>query len=540
MSSKLNSKGKLVMAVSSVLTSVVVLGMASFAWMTMSTKPEAKGMQFLVGADDATLISTDSKNFYSVVDLSETFNTEISELKPVSTIDGLNWFVCDYTNKGDVVEDKFVLLNWCKDSNHYKVGATHNHCDNGFYAYTDIWVKTDADKAAIRLSVPHDERFTNSQLNHKDYEESSGSYVLSFDYVELEGKNDKGETVTNKGVKVLRQGPETCARVGMLIYPPVDSEDENYKPVDENYPNVVLKETQDPREIWDEENPENNPVFYIYEPNADSRSELDKQDKEYKTDTYISGLDMQSQSVTTGDKVVESGGMPEGFYRGSEGKYIPTYPIMAKEESEPEPEPELEPEPEPVDGEEPNPDVTPSPSPTAKPHPTGGKVIEAGPAVFPPERLIVQTSTTWNEMTIDEEASAEATAETNPKLSYVDNMKYLKVNEKLTELIDNLMLNKFINLGGFYSEDLIKTKFYKEENQLQHVTGGNQDYILEGIDYRTIEEDSASQVIFELERDEVRQIRLYFWIEGQDVDCWNDVSGMNFLVRLEFATTILE
>ena len=34
--------------------------------------------------------------------------------------------------------------------------------------------------------------------------------------------------------------------------------------------------------------------------------------------------------------------------------------------------------------------------------------------------------------------------------------------------------------------------------------------------------------------DEIKKIRIYFWIEGQDIDCWNHMAGGNIFANLEF------
>ena len=46
---------------------------------------------------------------------------------------------------------------------------------------------------------------------------------------------------------------------------------------------------------------------------------------------------------------------------------------------------------------------------------------------------------------------------------------------------------------------------------------------------------TSSDVILTLEEDKPVKIRLFVWIEGQDVDCWNDVAAGSFVVNLELA-----
>ncbi|MBR6522634.1 MAG: hypothetical protein IKT47_08185 [Oscillospiraceae bacterium] len=46
---------------------------------------------------------------------------------------------------------------------------------------------------------------------------------------------------------------------------------------------------------------------------------------------------------------------------------------------------------------------------------------------------------------------------------------------------------------------------------------------------------TSSDVILTLEEGKPVKIRLFVWIEGQDVDCWNDVAAGSFVVNLELA-----
>lgn len=41
-------------------------------------------------------------------------------------------------------------------------------------------------------------------------------------------------------------------------------------------------------------------------------------------------------------------------------------------------------------------------------------------------------------------------------------------------------------------------------------------------------------VMSTIEVGEVKMIRVYFWIEGQDIDCWNQIAGGNIFANLEF------
>jgi hypothetical protein len=45
----------------------------------------------------------------------------------------------------------------------------------------------------------------------------------------------------------------------------------------------------------------------------------------------------------------------------------------------------------------------------------------------------------------------------------------------------------------------------------------------------------ASKVILTLKQEDPVKVRLFIWLEGQDVDCWNDIAAGSFVVNLELA-----
>ncbi len=442
--------GKLAVAVSGVVASAVMLGSAAFAWYTLSTNPEIRGMQFTVGADETMLISIDEgKTFHRSVDLSDKLGEDMEIIRPVSTIDGLNWYVCDYqTGSGNIKQNEFFLLDWCDCTEKDDKGNTvHEYCSKaGFYAYTDIWVKSEG-KANIRLSVPND-------VDDYNKETSSGSYVLSYDLV------------NNTTVKLLSKGPETCARVGMLVFKETDSANPVVLGKDENGNDRDAK-TVDSSLI------EN---FFIYEPNADVRSELDKQSDKYMTDIYVSMMEIKGFDAKDLD------------YDESDGSYIQTYPIKGTHSA----------------------DIKTSYDSTSKTY----KPLSASPHVFNPLNLIVQSAAKWNAL------QPNSTDKTSV-------FSILSAND----LIMNLMVNSKIERGFFNATP--GTSFYDGRTANEKIEKTN-DYTTTAISANS----ATSQVLFEMNEGKVRQIRLFFWIEGQDIDCWNDVAGMNFIARIEFATEV--
>ncbi len=430
------------------VTSLAVLTTAGFAWYTLSTNPEISGMQVTLEGDRNIWISKNGADFFRHIDISAEMSSEMSTLRPVSTYDGLNWYVCDYhSSSGNIIEDEFFLKDWCISEEHGTEG--HTHCDNGgFFAYTDIWITTKAGSAKIRLSIPDsDERYGE--------EETSGCYVLSYDYsVDKEGV---------KTIKLMSRGPETCARVGFMVFDATSGEEDP----------VVLGKTENLAEKLKEEGFNKGYDFFIYEPNADVRSELNKQDSRYLTDIYVSQLRIKKLMI--GDTAFD--------YPASNGSYMQTFPIKQAEAQTLE------------DTEE----------------DSRGTLQQAAPALFPASKLIVQKAAAWN----------------SAKVSEMEEKTFTEADNAV-DLLNELMQNDCITRGRFANENTVQNALYNGANT----------YFPTALDSTPDTGNAASptsQHMFTLKAGEIRQIRLFFWIEGQDIDCWNDVAGMNFLTRIEFA-----
>ena len=113
-----------------------------------------------------------------------------------------------------------------------------------------------------------------------------------------------------------------------------------------------------------------------------------------------------------------------------------------------------------------------------------GKVTSLAPG-----QLIIQKTSDWNE-----EAANEA----------------LQAGKRLSS-------NEVNTLGRFVSP--------------QEIYGKNASVVSTG----TVTETIASNVILTLKQDDPVKIRMFIWLEGQDVDCWNDISAGSFIVNLELA-----
>lgn len=228
---------KLAAAGLSLLIAIVMLVTASLAWFSLSTNPEIGGMQVSLYTGRALLMSETEDGIYTeLLNLGEKFSRYV-DLKPVSTADGINWFLPEYEASGQLkpVYD-FTLDTTLYHANVSRFDETGKLLqdaelkaayERGAYVYADIWFKTQEDRAEVRLSVPS--RPANELDEWEQEQGSYGTYVL--------GTYKKQDAST----MVLDTEAQAAMRVGFLV----GEGTENQK-------------------------------FIIYEPNADQRSALTK------------------------------------------------------------------------------------------------------------------------------------------------------------------------------------------------------------------------------------------------------------------------
>ncbi len=400
----------------------VILVAASFAWFTLSTDPEIRGLTLTMATADFLYVSTDGSNWHQSADLSNEFKYYV-ELRPVSTYDGLNWFLPEYNEFGELLPIlEFTLDDTLEHANvyAYKTDASGNPIPSsplegielmeaqakGYYVYTDFFLMTGEDICDVRLSKPK-----NLEVL-QDWEVAQGFYG-SYAIANLI-ENDEGDLE----VSVLLAG-ESALRMGFLPLKVGDAA------LDDDG-NIIYE--------YSDVNEEDDYRFVIYEPNSDMRS---SDDKPGSTEIYV--IDYTFDSATYQD-----------------GNYIRTDPLalIAGNEQDPYQLKEIE-----------------------------------------PERLIIQRKSTWKNL-----------SDFNPG--------------ELTDDIENARVSRYVNMGEFVSDS---ASVYGEDRI---------------VDLGSIAQGNASDtVVVKLLKNRPLKIRLFVWIEGQDVDCWNDISADRFLVNLEFGGT---
>lgn len=457
-------KIRIIAAGVSIIAALVLLVSASVAWLTISTKPEVGGIHVGINAQRTLLLSrdTDVLEFNQYIDLTDDF-AYLTPLRPVSTVDGIHWFIPTYNTATGALNDpdEFILDTTLQYANVTTLAGNSNDIHNrsamydpeqpgqlkaaediqeltgaallersnqGYYVYTDFWMTTEEDNGCrVRLTIPHyptRDGFQKEEIDQGRY----GSYALQT-YALREGED-------GQQVALLSRNAETSMRIGLLLNPdqPASSQ------------------------------------FFIYEPNADRRSAANKP---------LGGEEEENGGIKV-DYVVDYR-FNEDSYKA--GAYFVTQPIRAVTKTR---------------------DVTDPDS--------GENVTETyiggEPTNIPTNRLLIQKSSDWD----------------------LDSLK-----EKLENGESPNSNDVQYPFGGFLDTANVYSALDKDENSEKDIN--NPDRIVDisdeaGAGHTDI---AGSSVIVTLTKDTPIKCRLFIWLEGQDVDCWNDISAGSFIVNLELA-----
>ena len=428
---------KLLAAITTLLIAVSMVVTMTYAWMTLSSSPVAEGIQITIGGGNTILVAPDFKTtvdgetyhypgpFSDKLNFSKYHEYDylgaVDSLLPVSTADGLNWFMPSYYD----ILDKEVLNGdasvgtlkpysefFC-DTDLTYANLTDSKSAKGHYIYLDFWVVSPGTDYILRVS---------------EGDENGGSFLLEIPEVV---KSENGYALDKTSGSV-----SASARIGflantavvtdntMLYYGQSYAFNGNYKKLRGTY-----------SENGDEYYPLDN-KFLIYEPNG---------------------------ILHTNDE--------------DNGSYIPTKPIGFKD----------------------------------------GVVSE----IDIRDRLAVQLQSVWNDestnsITLDEILK---TAITGKNIDSVEQAK---------ELFRNYIQNQ-------YNPYIIKGRFVQKISSLYGLAAGDNRVDsdeLAGLNFLGATEDTY---IVKLEKDVPQKIRMFIWIEGQDIDYASFADTKDFAVSIELA-----
>lgn len=192
-----------------VLAMMTVMVVAvSYAWKTLSTAPEANGIQISLGgrntimiAPDQTKISEDGNHLYHYPGkFSQTLNfnqyaqydylNAVSALAPVSTADGLHWYVPTYYAANDLaVINGMAAAGQIKPISQFYLDSTLSYANqtdpkaakNGNFVYLDFWVVSPGADYELRISRGDDGdgSFVIELMDPVQDDNASAGYSLS-------------------------------------------------------------------------------------------------------------------------------------------------------------------------------------------------------------------------------------------------------------------------------------------------------------------------------------------------------------------------
>ena len=357
---------------------------------------------------------------------------ELGGLNPVSTADGVNWFLPTYYNVTDEevqqgkvlsgslrnVED-FILDNKLEHGNLPKKNA--EEIEKGSYIYLDFWVVAPGGDYTLRLSTPV-----------AAGDNSGGSFLVDL----LQPVSSSG------GASYTLAYPENAAaaaaRVGFLANPNrlIDDTMLHYKDssyFDERYTSLQGFYYKSGTAVADENN-----RFTIYEPNADLH--------------------------------------PSGV--AADGSYVETKPIAL------------------VNG------------------------IPAEESVF--DRLTVQKTSSW------------VLANNGAGTAIEQRFQTALLGMDLSDTDEDKLKDAFYGdyLQGQISPYVTKGAFIKETSDLyQFGTSATAEEVA------SLDSSGATEDVYiiKLERNVPQRIRMFIWLEGQDVDCVDSVRSSSFAMNIELA-----
>lgn len=412
------------------MSAVMMMVMSSYAWMTVSTSPVAEGMQVMVGGGNTIMLAadlTDENGVHYPGDFSADLNlsqlvdmSALSKLQPVSTADGLRWYIPEYySSEDEAVQNHLAMMGAAKPINEFTEDKALSYADNctrgdsagegadGRYLYLDFWVVSP--EKDYELHVASSE------------EQGLGSFVIGWQDV---SRDDSGMTLVSAPAATAES-----IRVGFLVNQNT-AETSGY---DGKYP-ILRGMYQEPGQALEDFYYDLN-SFTIYEPNGDAHSENEALD----------------------------------------GKYVTTSPIGRR------------------DGE------------------LGLLNIS--------DRLCVQLSNLWDSSAQSEFAASVIEARNH---GVEDTPEAMREYFYITRL--QKQVSRYVNTGMFITDT----------DQLYHA-GVERNGVVTA-DVSTLPRSGASNTrIIKLEKNVPQRIRMFIWMEGQDIDCTGSTGTCQLAMNIELA-----
>ncbi|MBQ4547431.1 MAG: hypothetical protein IJA17_09820 [Oscillospiraceae bacterium] len=441
---------KLIAVALALTLSVSVVIMSSYAWMVLSSNPAATGIQVVIGGGNTILIApnietedghhipghfSDSINFGMYKDYD--YLKEVGGLTPVSTSDGIDWFVAEGKHDPFLEHANLPKYITSEDENGNETKTENPLIREGNFIYLDFWVVAPAGDYNLRIST--------GTKDSNGGDSSGGSFVIDLPVPVLD---TEGEVVT--ATLTEPEGSAAAAiRVGFLANPVMLTDDtmEHYmnSPYEDDRFTSLRGSYFEPNTGSYHSDLDN---FVIYEPNADyhpGKSEL-------------------------------------------EGTYVQTKPLVLGENGEGVP----------------NGDI-------------------------------------WNQLTVQLKSDWMVNAEYS-RLYLEEHLNAALIkNEDWKDLPEKQIMAEFLqkSLQGQFSQYVTKGEFIKysaaEQGSLRAYAESEENISAEQLSNLTKAGATEDVKIIELERNIPQRIRMFIWLEGQDMDCAASAKSASFAVNIEFA-----
>lgn len=171
---------KLIAITLTLALSMVVVVMSTYAWFVLAANPVVEGIQISIGGGNTILIAPDitqvvdgtTYHYPGVFSDTMHFNRqesysylrEVGGLTPVSTADGVHWFLPAYYDYSDeAVQEGLVYSGQLKDVKDFYLDSDLEHANlsaqekgkiaDGSYIYLDFWVVSQGGDYTLRIST---------------------------------------------------------------------------------------------------------------------------------------------------------------------------------------------------------------------------------------------------------------------------------------------------------------------------------------------------------------------------------------------------
>ena len=451
---------KLISITIMMIISLCLMTVSSYAYLVLSNNPAVSGVSVTVGGSDTIKLAqniTKELETGEIVNIPGYFDNTVSleiegnlkPLQPVSTTDGLTWFIPEkiqnktYTYTPGVISeeerDQDTQKEFIYDSSleYGNLPADAETEANGSYIYYDFWVVSPSKDCVLRVSTGNNE----------------GSYVISAPVVVKEGDSYKLNIESNNAA--------SYARVGFLVNDEVQTDNDTMT----EYVNQ----------------PQYNEAYKKLKGNYTVKGEQPSVDSETKFTVYEPNCDWHP--VQTGMGV--NNGIGYMTAEMSDGDYIFTYPLHK----------------------------------IANIHILG-------------------------------DLKYSVTAQRTPQWTMVNDEPYICqlfetfldfMGDKVDDFTEEEIQQKFYDnwLNGYYGKYLTMGKFVTKTSALYAAAEDSQslqEYVPQD-KLETLGSSGATEDIdiVYLERNVPQRIRMFVYLEGQDVDCISSNSVKDLIVHLELA-----